>query len=170
LVSGTYGRQAEVFGNRELVGAYVSGEVKMGWLSSPERIFKPSKTRFAFFLLGSVAFVVTETGRLGFRPYVRRHGINDFGITDSIGNLGGILVMIFLGCAIMNPNKQQSYRLAAFYSAGFVVYELVQPYLPKGVFDWMDVLGTGVGYLISVALLAILWRFLPGLDPKTKPV
>jgi hypothetical protein len=133
-------------------------EEHMGWLSSRERLFKTSKTRAAFLLVGAVAFAVTEFGRFVYRPFVRRHAIGDFGLTDSIGNLGGIVVMIFLGCAAMNPTRKQSYRLAAFYAVGFIVYEFLQPFLPKGVFDWNDVVGTAIGFLISLPILAAVWR------------
>ena len=81
----------------------------MGWFCSPERLFKPSRSRFVFLLLGAVAFAITEFGRFVARPYVRRHGINDVGLTDCIGNLGGILVIIFLGCAAYNADIKQSY-------------------------------------------------------------
>jgi hypothetical protein len=30
--------------------------------------------------------------------------------------------------------------------------------LPKGVFDWGDIVGTLIGYGISVLLLAVVWR------------
>lgn len=129
----------------------------MGWLATPERIVKPSRSRLVFLLIGLGAFAATEFGRFVCRPYVQNHGINDFGITDSIGNLGGIVVMIFLGCAAMNPTKSQSFRLAMFYSLGFVVYEFLQPILPKGVFDWKDVYGTGVGFVISTVMLGGVW-------------
>lgn len=131
----------------------------MGWLTTRDRLLKPSMVRLVFLLVGVVAFVVTEAGRFVGRPYVRLHGINDFGLTESIGNLGGIVVMIFLGCAAINPTKPQSYRLATFYSVGFVAYEFFQPVLPKGVFDWNDVLGTAIGYAIALVLLSLIWPF-----------
>jgi hypothetical protein len=109
-------------------------------------------------LLGGAAFAVTEFGRFVLRPLVRQHGFDDFGFTGSIGNLGGILVMIFLGCALLNPTREQSFRLAAFYSVGFVIYEFVQPILPRGVFDWNDVIGTCIGYLISLPILSGVWH------------
>ena len=136
----------------------------MGWFCSWKRLFRPSRSRFAYLLLAAVAFAVTESGRFIARPYVRRHGINDFGLTDCIGNLGGILVMIFLGCASYNANAKQSYRLAAFFSVGFVVYEFLQPILPKGTFDWLDVYGTAIGYSLSLLVITVLWRVVP--DPE----
>jgi len=137
---------------------YHMREAQVGWFSSGNRFLKPSRTRVAFLLLGGAAFAVTEFGRFVLRPLVRQHGIDDFGFTGSIGNLGGILVMIFLGCALLNPTREQSFRLAAFYSVGFVVYEFVQPILPRGVFDWNDVIGTCIGYLISLPILAGVWH------------
>ena len=85
----------------------------MGWLSTKGRILEPSTSRMAFFLVGASAFVMTEFGRFVVRPWVRSIGVNDFGLTDTIGNWGGILVQIFLGCAVINPTRQQSCRLAA---------------------------------------------------------
>ena len=83
------------------------------------------------------------------------------GFTDCIGNLGGIVVQIFLGLAVFNPTKQQSYRLAAFFSLGYVLYEFAQPVLPRGVFDWKDVYGTAIGFCLSLPMLALLWRLFP---------
>jgi uncharacterized membrane protein YccC len=76
--------------------------------------------------------------------------------------LGGIVVQIFFGLAVLNPNRRQSYRLATFFSVGYVVYEFLQPYLPKGVFDWKDVYGTVIGFAVSVLLLALTWRVVGG--------
>ena len=78
--------------------------------------------------------------------------------TASAISVGSFLVMIFIGCAALNPTREQSFRLAAFYSAGFIVYEFLQPNLPRGVFDWMDVIGTGIGYLISLPILVAVWH------------
>ncbi len=40
----------------------------------------------------------------------------------------------------------------------YVVYEFAQNILPKGVFDWNDVFGTVIEFLISVVILLVLWR------------
>lgn len=77
--------------------------------------------------------------------------------------------MIFLGCAALNPTRTQSFRLAAFYSFGFVVYEFVQPILPRGVFDWMDVFGTVIGYLFSLAILFGIWQMTPNQEVEEAP-
>lgn len=130
----------------------------MGYLSSPDRILAPSRSRLVFLLLGIAAYVATELGRFVYRPYARQSHLADFGLADSVGNLGGIGVQIFPGLAVLNSTRRQSYRMAAFFAVGYVVYEFAQPYLPKGVFDWKDIIATAVGYAVSVAVIAVVWR------------
>lgn len=131
----------------------------MGYFGDRTRIFEPDRIRLVFLALGGFAFLITELFRLRLRPIFRSLEINDFGFTDTIGNSGGILVQIFLSLAIINPTRSQSIRLAAFYTAGYILYEFAQPYLSKGTFDWYDVLATGVGYLISIMLLYLTWKY-----------
>ena len=130
----------------------------MGYFSTRERILKPGRSRFVFLLLGIAAFGVTVFGRYIYRPYVRQNNLNDFGLADSIGNLGGIVVQVFLGLAVLNATRVQSYRLAVFFALGYIVYEFVQPYLPKGVFDWKDIYGTLIGLVIAVLLISAVWQ------------
>ena len=92
----------------------------MGLFTSRERLLKPDKARFVFLFIGAAAFAATEFGKHICRPYFRGNSIYDFGLTDSIGNWGGIIVQIFLGLAIFSSGKRQSYRLAAFFSIGCI--------------------------------------------------
>lgn len=130
----------------------------MGFFATKERYFKPSRSRLVFLVIAVGAFFVTEFGRYVYRPYVRKYGVHDFGLADSVGNLGGVIVQIFFGLAMLNATQKQSYRLAAFFAVGYVLYEFVQPYLPKGVFDWKDIYGTVVGFIVSVLILSVVWR------------
>jgi len=130
----------------------------MGWLMTRSRIFRPDRIRLAWLLVAAGAFAWTEIGRHRYRPWAYRTGVNDFGLADSVGNLGGIVVQVFATIAMLNPTKEQSFRLAAFLAAGYIAYEFVQPYLPRGVFDWKDVAATLLGYLFSCVLLWIMWR------------
>jgi len=103
-----------------------------------------------------VSFFLTEAGRFIYRPYVYRNGINDFGIADSMGNLGGIVVQIFFTLAILNSQRKKAFNVVGFLVAGYILYEIVQPYLPRGVFDWKDIYGTIVGGIVSVVFLLFL--------------
>lgn len=109
--------------------------------------------RIVYLLVAGFIFLLTEAGRFVYRPYVYKNNIEDFGLADSIGNLGGIIVQIFFMLAIANSPKKKGFNLILFAVAGYVLYEFAQPYLPKGVFDWKDVYGTIIGGIISAVLL-----------------
>lgn len=130
----------------------------MSWLATPERFLRPGRIRLLFLGVAVVAFFVTEFGRFVYRPYVYRHTITDFGLADSIGNLGGIVVQIFLTVAAMNSTKKQSFRIATLLASGYIAYEFLQPVLPKGVFDSKDVYGTLIGLCLAFVLLLIIWK------------
>lgn len=93
------------------------------------------------------------------RPYARAIGIDAFGLADSIGNLEGIVVQIFFTLAVVNPERRQRYGLALFLTGGYIVYEVLQPYLPHGAFDWNDVWGTLIGGVMSALLLRFFDRY-----------
>ena len=112
--------------------------------------------RLLYAMTAVVAFLLTEAGRSVYRPYIYRNGINDFGIADSMGNLGGIVVQIFFSLAILNSQKKKAFNVIGFLVAGYILYEIVQPYLPKGVFDWKDIYGTIIGGFVSVLFLLLL--------------
>ena len=114
--------------------------------------------RLAYAATAIGAFLLTEAGRNIYRPYIYETGINDFGIADSIGNLGGIVVQVFVSLALLNSRKTKAFNVIGFLVAGFILYEIIQPYLPKGVFDWKDIYGTIIGGIIS-AFLVVLLRF-----------
>ena len=102
------------------------------------------------------AFFLTEAGRFLYRPYIYRNGIDDFGIADTMGNLGGIVVQVFFSLAILNSQRRKAFNVIGFLVAGYILYEIVQPYLPKGVFDWKDIYGTVIGGFVSVMFLLLL--------------
>jgi hypothetical protein len=123
-----------------------------------ERIRTIDTFRVSYFLLSLFFFLLTEIGRNFYRPFIYENHIDDFGIADSIGNLGGILVQIFFGLAIFNSQLIKSIRLITFFILGYILYEIIQPILPRGVFDWRDIYGTLIGGIIAVLLLILLHK------------
>ncbi len=73
-----------------------------------------------------------------------------------MGNLGGIIVQVFFSLAILNSQKRKAYNVIGFLVAGYILYEVLQPFLPKGVFDWKDIYGTLIGGFVSVLFLLLL--------------
>ena len=112
--------------------------------------------RLAFAALALGAFLLTEVGRTVYRPFVYEAGIDDFGLADSVGNLGGIVAQVFTSLAILNSPKSKAFTVIAFLVVGYVAYEVVQPYLPRGVFDWNDIYGTLLGGAVSVLLVVLV--------------
>jgi hypothetical protein len=125
------------------------------------RHLRPSRIRVAFLVVAVLAYLATEFGRFVYRPWVRRSGVDDFGLADSVGNLGGIVVQIFLTLAVLNPSRKLSFAIAPLLAAGYILYEFLQSVLPKGVFDWKDVIGTLLGLALALAALWAAWRIFP---------
>jgi len=139
--------------NRELP----TGARSIGLLFTDREAFRTIDLFRLLYAMTAVAtFLLTEAGRFIYRPYIYRNGINDFGIADSMGNLGGIVVQIFFSLAILNSQKEKAFNVIGFLVAGYILYEIVQPYLPKGVFDWKDIHGTIIGGVVSVIVLLLL--------------
>ncbi len=114
--------------------------------------------RVMYFIVFLLSFAITEIGRSFYRPYIYSNNIQDFGIADSIGNLGGIVVQIFFGLTILNPNREKGIRIIVFFVLGYILYEIIQPYLPKGVFDWKDIIGTIIGGMVGFLIFSTLHR------------
>jgi hypothetical protein len=112
--------------------------------------------RIIYLVIAVFAFLITEAGRNIYRPFIYENAINDFGIADSIGNSGGIIVQIFFMLAIINSPKNKVIRVIGFITIGYIIYEILQPYLPKGVFDLKDIYGTFIGGIISIIILFII--------------
>lgn len=117
--------------------------------------------RLVYAAVAVVAFLLTEAGRNIYRPYVYETGLNDLGIADSMGNLGGIIVQTFASLAILNSQRTKAFNVIGFLVAGYILYEIVQPYLPRGVFDWKDIYGTIIGGIVSALLVLLLRLVIP---------
>lgn len=112
--------------------------------------------RIIYFITFLISFGLTEIGRYIYRPYIYENGINDYGISDSMGNSGGIIVQIFFGLFIFNSTKKKGIRLIIFFVFGYILYEIFQLILPKGVFDWKDIYGTIIGGIIGLLIFLSL--------------
>ena len=133
----------------------------MGFFSDENRLKKIDALRISYFFIFLLAIGLTELGRYVYRPFIYANNINDFGIADSMGNLGGIIVQIFFGMTILNPTRPKGLRLILLFVGGYILYEFLQPWLPKGTFDWKDVYGTFIGGIIGLLLYLGLHQLLP---------
>ena len=122
-----------------------------------ENTFKTIDTfRIVYLITAVLWFFITEAGRTIYRPFIYENNINDYGIADSIGNSGGIIVQIFFMLAVLNSPKKKAFRIMGFVIIGYILYETAQLYLPKGVFDWLDIYGTLIGGIFSIIIFLII--------------
>ena len=129
---------------------------KSGIFSDSDSIKTFDLKRLVYFVIFILAFLSTEIGRNIYRPYIYSNNINDFGFADSIGNSGGILVQIFFGLTVFNSSYKKGLNLIAFFVVGYIIYEFLQPILPKGVFDWKDVFGTFIGGTLGMIIFIFI--------------
>jgi glycopeptide antibiotics resistance protein len=123
-----------------------------------EKIRSIDTFRIIYFVIFLFFFGLTEIGRYIYRPFISENNISDYGIADSMGNLGGIIVQIFFGLTIFNSAKIKGLRLIYFFIIGYILYEIAQLFLPKGVFDWKDIYGTVIGGLLGLILFMLLHK------------
>lgn len=121
-----------------------------------ETVFSFSWLRVIYFNLFVAFFLITEIGRNIYRPYIYENNISDYGIADSIGNSAGVITQIFFALAIFHPNKIKGIRIIIFIVTGYLAYELVQPYLPRGTFDPNDIRGTAFGGVVAYLLFLLI--------------
>jgi glycopeptide antibiotics resistance protein len=126
--------------------------------TSTEQLRTVDVRRVSYAAVTVLSFAVTEIGRHVYRPFIYGNGIDDFGLADSIGNLGGIIVQIFLGLVLMNSNLKQGGKLIGFFVIGYIVYEILQPVLPKGTFDWKDIYGTVIGGILAAIVFFLIQK------------
>ncbi|MCX2719189.1 hypothetical protein [Lentiprolixibacter aurantiacus] len=112
--------------------------------------------RIIYLGMAVLSFVITEMGRNIYRPFIYSNNIDDFGIADSIGNSGGIMVQVFFTLAILNSRGRKAFNVVVFLVIGYILYEILQPYLPRGTFDWKDIYGTLIGGVIALLVLFLL--------------
>jgi hypothetical protein len=105
----------------------------------------------------AIAFAATELGRNVYRPWVRQNAVDDLGLADSVGSLGGAAVTVFLLAAIMGRSKTTSLGGAAGAAVGALLYEFLQPTLRSGTFDWNDVIGLVIGSVIALSTVWLIW-------------
>ena len=65
-------------------------------------------------------------------------------------------LFLFFTLAILNSRGRKAFNVVGFLAGGYIAYEILQPYLPRGVFDWKDIYGTIIGGLVALVLLLLM--------------
>ena len=113
------------------------------------RIFQIDEKRVMTFFIFIFMFILTEIGRKIYRPYIYSNHIFDYWIADTIGNLTGTIAIVFFNLTISNPEYKIGKYFSLLIAIGLIVYELLQYFSPRSIFDWRDIIATLLGGLIS---------------------
>ena len=133
-------------------------KLKSNFFLDEKKIRTIDTYRIIYFVAFLISFGITEIGRYIYRPIIYENNISDYGIADSMGNSGGIIVQLFFGLLIFNSSKIKGLRLISFFIIGYILYEIAQLFLPKGVFDWKDIYGTIIGGLIGFLVFLLIHK------------
>ena len=96
--------------------------------------------------IGLASWFITEMVRSFIRPYVYQNNINDFFISDTIGNSTGTITAIFMILTLVGKSNKKDYRLILMIVIGLIGYESMS--LASG-FDLRDVYATIIFGIIS---------------------
>jgi VanZ family protein len=124
------------------------------FFSDKEALRTVDSYRIMYLVIAVIAYLFTEAGRMLYRPYIYSNQINDFGFADTVANLGGIIFLIFLLLAILNLQGNKAFYVIGLMIIGYILYEVLQPYMPKRVFDWKDIFASFIG--ATIALIIVL--------------
>ena len=128
-------------------------------LIDKNRIFIIDAKRIAYFLTFVFMFVLTETGRFKYRPYIYSNDIFDFWIADTIGNFTGTIAIIFFNLVVYNPKYRSGRFFLVLITIGLIIYELIQYILPgTNTCDWRDIIATLVAGFISWGLYEMFFK------------
>lgn len=91
-------------------------------------------------------------GQVYYRPWVVENALDDFGLANYWPSLFGCFCAIFFATSFVK--KRELIRCSFWTGVGCAVYEILQPMLGTGVFDWADLVAVCLaGTACSLGLL-----------------
>lgn len=114
-----------------------------------------STIRIEFITTGVVFLVLTHIGDTYYRDWVYSNQIADFGLVNVLPSITGTITAIFLLIGLSKESLTKAPGSAFWVMVGCVVYEVVQPILGTGVFDWQDLVAVVITGCIVVFALNI---------------
>ena len=94
---------------------------------------------------------VVHFGQEYYRPWIKQNAIADFGLAGFWPSLFGCLCAISFALAL--EQKHETIRASFWTTVGCALYEIIQPTLGTGFFDWLDLLAVfvvGFGWTLGL--------------------
>ncbi|RUO69408.1 hypothetical protein [Idiomarina ramblicola] len=113
--------------------------------------------RTVFLIIGISFIVLTSLADTLYRDWSYANDIADFGLADYLPSITGTVAAVFTLLGISKDLKQKTISNAVAGVVGCVIYEIVQPFLGTGVFDWQDLVaviftGAVCSYVLTLGL------------------
>jgi hypothetical protein len=115
-----------------------------------------SKTRIVFIITGAAFLVLTHIGDTYYRDWVYSNQIADFGLANYLPSITGTITAIFLLIGLSKESCIKAPASAFWVMVGCVIYEVMQPYLGTGIFDWQDLFAVVITGCIVAFVLKII--------------
>jgi len=114
-----------------------------------------SNIRIVFIITGAIFLVLTHVGDTYYRDWVYSNQIADFGLADYLPSITGTITAIFLLIGLSKESFKKAPTSAFGVMVGCVIYEVMQPTLGTGIFDWQDLIAVVITGCIVVFALNI---------------
>lgn len=112
-----------------------------------------SNIRIVFIITGAVFLVLTRIGDTYYRDWVYSNQIADFGLANYLPSITGTITAIFLCIGLSKEPFTKAPTSAFWVMVGSAIYEVMQPTLGTGVFDYQDLVAVVItGFIIIYAL------------------
>jgi hypothetical protein len=115
-----------------------------------------SKIRIVFIITGTAFLVLTHIGDTYYRDWVYSNQIADFGLANYLPSITGTITAIFLLIGLSKESCTKAPVSAFWVMVGCVIYEVMQPHLGTGIFDWQDLFAVVITGCIVVFVLKII--------------
>lgn len=107
-------------------------------------------------LIGIGALVLTEICGSVYREWIYTNHYFDVGLANYLPSITGTITAVFILCGISKKFPADILQSSLGVTAGCAVYELLQPLLHTGIFDWQDL----TAVIVTGALIQFIFRSL----------
>ena len=112
--------------------------------------------------------VLTSIGDTIYRQWIYSNNYFDFGLANYLPSITGTITAIFILCGFSKSFPENIIKSACGVVMGCALYEILQPMLHTGIFDWQDLAAVIVtGSVIVLAFKALLKIQENSLENKT---
>lgn len=112
-----------------------------------------SRVRIAFIIIGAIFLFLTHIGDTYYRDWVYSNQIADFGLANYLPSITGTITAIFLLIGLSKESFTKAPVSAFWVMVGCAMYEVMQPILGTGVFDWQDLVAVVITGCVVVLTL-----------------